>query len=79
MKRGINMGIREKLLSQITMPVLQGQCFIIITLLLTLCLFVAWPRFRNDALSIEWYVYLIMAAVFMIPLFSKKIKVSKTE
>jgi hypothetical protein len=44
---------------------------IVVTLLSTLLLFTIWPRFRNDALSLDWYVYLILVILFSAPLLSR--------
>jgi len=65
------MSIKERFQKKITMTVLQMTCMIIVTLLSTLLLFTVWPRFRSDALSLDWYVYLIMVIIFSIPLFKK--------
>ena len=62
------MGLKERLQRRITMTVLQRQCLVIVTLLSTLLLFTVWPRFRSDALSLDWYVYLILVIVFLIPI-----------
>jgi len=63
------MNIRQRLQTKISMTVLQRQCLIIVTLLSTLLLLTIWPRFLNDALSLNWYVYLVLILVFLIPLF----------
>ena len=39
---------------------------IIITLLTTLLLINIWPRFRSDAMSVDWYWYVILIAIFLI-------------
>jgi uncharacterized membrane protein YqjE len=65
------MKIKELFQRKITMTVLQRQCMIIVTLLSTLCLMTIWPRFRTDAMSLEWYVYLILIVIFLIPLVKK--------
>ena len=65
------MGIKERFRRKITLTVLQMDCLIIVTLLSTLCLVTVWPRFRNDALSPDWYVYLILIVIFLIPLFKR--------
>ena len=65
------MNIKERFQRKITMTVLQRQCMIIVTLLSTLLLLTAWPRFRNDAMSLDWYVYLTLGIVFFIPLFKR--------
>jgi hypothetical protein len=65
------MGIREQFRKTVTMTVLQRQCMVIVTLLSTLCLLTAWPRFRSDAMSLEWYVYLFLVFIFLIPLFKR--------
>ncbi len=38
----------------------------------TLFLFTAWPAFRDFVLGFDWYWYLIIAILFMIPLFKKE-------
>jgi len=65
------MNIKERFQRKTTMTVLQRQCMIVVTLLSTLLLLTAWPRFRNDAMSLDWYVYLILVIVFLIPLFKR--------
>jgi hypothetical protein len=65
------MGIREQFRKTVTMTVPQRQCMVIVTLLSTLCLLTAWPRFRSDAMSLEWYVYLFLVFIFLIPLFKR--------
>ena len=65
------MGLKERLQRKITMTVIQRQSMIIVTLLSTLLLITIWPRFLNDAMSADWYVYLILIFVFAIPLFKK--------
>jgi len=65
------MGIKERFQRKITMTVLQMNCLIIVTLLSTSCLITVWPRFRNDAMSLDWYVYLILIGIFLIPLFKR--------
>lgn len=65
------MGLKQRLQQKITMTVLQRQCAVIVTMLSTLCLIAIWPRFRSDALSVEWYVYLVLIALFLIPLLKK--------
>lgn len=66
------MRLKEHFQRKVTITVLQGQCLLIITLLSTLCLVSVWPRFRDDALSVDWYVYLIMIALALIPLLKRK-------
>ncbi|MBT7300274.1 MAG: hypothetical protein HN849_12210 [Victivallales bacterium] len=53
------------------MTVLQRQCMIIVTLLSTLLLLKVWPRFSDDAMSVAWYVYLVLIAAFAVPLLRK--------
>lgn len=65
------MTIRERLQQRVTMTVLQRQCMIVITLLSTLLLLTVWPRFHNDAMSVAWYVYLILIGLFTMPLFKR--------
>lgn len=65
------MSILKHLQQKVTMSIIQRQCMIIVTLLSTLCLLELWPRFHDDAMSVEWYVYLIMIIIFAIPLFKK--------
>jgi len=66
------MNIKKRLQAKISMTVLQRQCLIIVTLFSTLLLLTVWPRFRNDALSLNWYVYLVLVLVFLIPIFRGK-------
>jgi len=65
------MGIKDRLQKEITITVLQRQCIIVVTLLSTLCALSAWPRFLNDAMSIEPYLYLIPISIFALPLFQR--------
>jgi len=65
------MGLKERFQRKITMTVLQRQCLVVVTLLSTLFLFSVWPRFRNDALSLDWYVYLLLVIVFSAPLLKR--------
>ena len=65
------MGLKARLARKITMTVLQRQCTVIVTMLATLGLARAWPRFHSDAMSLEWYVYLVMVLLFAIPLFKR--------
>jgi len=44
---------------------------IIVTLLLTLFFVNIWPRFRADVLEFPWYFYIILIALFLIPIFKK--------
>ncbi len=67
-----DMKIKQRLQTKITMTVLQRQCLIIVVLFSTLLLLTAWPRFLNDALSLDWYVYLVLVLVFLIPLIKGK-------
>jgi len=60
------------------MTALQRQCMIIVTLLSTLLLLTVWPKFRNDAMSLVWYVYLILIIIFLIPLFKKNNRVTSS-
>lgn len=66
------MGFRERLQREITMTVLQRQSIIIVTMLSTLCAINVWPRFLDDATSIEWYFYLILIAIFGLPLIVRR-------
>ena len=63
------MGLRERLKKKITMTVLVRQCTIIVTMLSTILLFSIWPRFRNDAMSLPWLVYVTLIFIFSIPFF----------
>ena len=65
------MGLREHFQRSVTMTVLQLACTIIVTLMSTLLLLTIWPRFRSDALSLDWYVYLILAIIFSAPLLKR--------
>jgi len=66
------MNIKERFQRKIQMTVLQRQSLIIVTMLSTLLLLSIWPRFLDDALSLPWYIYLIMDIIFLIPLFLRK-------
>jgi hypothetical protein len=65
------MGLKGVFRRSVTMTVLQRQCMIIVTLLSTLLLLSIWPRFLSDALSVDWYVYLILIVLFSIPLLKR--------
>ncbi len=71
-KKNLKMKIKERFQRKISMTVLQRQCLIIVTLLSTLLLITVWPRFRTDAMSVGWYVYLILVIVFLIPIIKRK-------
>jgi len=66
------MKLKERWNRKITMKIYHMRCMIIITLLATLLLINIWPRFRYDALSIPWYVYVILIIIFSIPFFINK-------
>ena len=65
------MWLKDRLQKKITIKLYEWQCMIIVTLLLTLFLINVWPRFRSDALSIEWYWYLILVFIFSIPFYKR--------
>jgi len=65
------MWLKKWLDKKITLTILQRQCMIIITLLLTLFLINVLPRFRNDAMSFPWYVYIALIILFSIPFIKK--------
>jgi len=65
------MGLKERFQRSITMTVLQLACTIIVTLMSTLLLITIWPRFLGDALSLDWYVYLILVIIFSAPLLKR--------
>ena len=71
-EKNLIMKIKERFQRKISMTVLQRQCLIIVTLLSTLLLINVWPRFRTDAMSLDWYVYLILIIVFLIPIIKRK-------
>lgn len=62
----IIMGLKERFQRKITMKVYERQCLVIITVLATLLLFNIWPRFRSDAMSVDWYWYVILIVIFLI-------------
>jgi hypothetical protein len=65
------MGLRDRFQRKVTLSTLQLQCTIVVTLLSTVFLFTVWPRFRNDALSLDWWVYLILISLVAMPLFKR--------
>jgi uncharacterized membrane protein YqjE len=71
-KKNLKMKLKERFQRKISMTVLQRQCLIIVTLMSTLLLITVWPRFRTDAMSVSWYVYLILVIVFLIPIIKRK-------
>ena len=68
------MGLKERLQKKIAMTVMERQCTVILSILGTILLFNIWPRFRADALSLDWKVYGILIIVFAIPFFRKSNK-----
>lgn len=62
------MTIKQRFQRRVTMTVLQMASMLIVTLLSTAGLLATWPRFRNDAMSLDWYVYLILVGIFVLPL-----------
>jgi len=66
------MKLKKRFQRKITMKIYHMRCMIIITLLATLLLINLWPRFRYDALSVPWYVYIILIFIFAIPFLIKK-------
>ncbi len=71
-EKNLKMKLKERFQRKISMTVLQRQCMIIVTLMSTLLLITVWPRFRTDAMSLDWYVYLILIIVFLIPIIKRK-------
>ena len=71
-EKNLKMKLKERFQRKISMTVLQRQCMIIVTLMSTLLLITVWPRFRTDAMSLGWYVYLILIIVFLIPIIKIK-------
>lgn len=63
------MRLKERLQRRVTMKRYELQFVIISTLLFTLFLITAWPRFRSDAMSIDWYWYLILTIIFVAPIY----------
>ena len=68
------MWLKNRFQKKITMTVYERQYMIIVTLLFTLFLINIWPRFRSDALSVEWYWYLVLVFIFSVPLYKKVLK-----
>lgn len=66
------MNIKERFQRNITIKQYEVNLMIITGIFLTLFLFKAWPRFRSDAMSIEWYWYLSFMILFALP-YSKKV------
>ncbi len=62
------MGLKERFQRKITLSVLERQCIIIITLLATLLLVTNWPRFLNDAMSLDWYWYVVLILLATVPI-----------
>jgi hypothetical protein len=65
------MGLKERFQRTISMTVMQRQSMIIVTMLSILMLANIWPRFLADALSLDWYIYLILIILFAIPLYKR--------
>jgi len=68
------MWLKNRLQRNISMKVYELQYMMIVTLLLTLFLINVWPRFRSDALSIQWYWYLVLTFIFSIPFYKRVLK-----
>ncbi len=66
------MGLKERLNRKITMKVYERQLMLIISILATLFLINIWPRFVANVLSLQWYIYIILIIIFLIPLLKKK-------
>ncbi|MCK5624760.1 hypothetical protein KAI04_02880 [Candidatus Pacearchaeota archaeon] len=71
------MKLKKRIHKKVTMEVYQMRSMIIITLLATLLLVNVWSRFKEDVLSISWYIYVILIVLFAIPLFIKPKKKKK--
>ena len=56
----MDMNIKQWIKGEITIKPYHVNLLIITGMMLVLFLNKAWPRFRSDALSIDWYVYLIV-------------------
>ena len=71
------MNLKKLVNRKITMKAYERNLIIVITLMSTLLLLNIWSRFRYDALSVPWYIYVILIVLFSIPLFINKRKKKK--
>ena len=65
------MGLKERLQRKTTMKVYERQCMVILTVLTTLLFINIWPRFRTDAMSVDWKGYIILIVIFLIPFLNR--------
>jgi len=65
------MNIKEKLQRKITIKQYELTFVIISVIFFVLFLITAWPRFRSDAMSIQWYWYLVLTVVFLVPVYKR--------
>ena len=65
------MELKKRLQRKITINRFELASIIITTLLVTILFITIWPRFRSDAMSVDWYWYLVLIIIFLIPLWKK--------
>ena len=63
--------IKKRINRPITIRQIDVNFMLITGMMFTLFLITLWPRFRSDAMSVEWYWYLVLALVVAIPLYKK--------
>jgi len=66
------MKLKEFVNRKITMKAYERNLMMAITLLSTALLINIWPRFKADAASFPWYIYVALIVLFAIPLFINK-------
>ena len=65
------MNIKQWIQGEITIKPYHANFLIISGMMFILLLYTVWPRFRNDAMSIDWYWYLILMIIFGVPSLGK--------
>lgn len=68
------MQMMDRFKQEVRMSVLQRQCMIIVSVLGTTFLLSIWPRFLEDALSVNWMVYVVLISVAALPLLGMRAK-----
>ena len=65
------MGFMERLQRKITLRQYELNFALIATMLATLLLITNWPRFMSDAMEVPWYGYVVLIAIFLLPLLKR--------
>jgi uncharacterized membrane protein len=69
------MGLKERFNRVLEIKVYELSLSLIFMIFVILFLYTAWPRFRSDAMSIEWYWYLSFAII--VGLIIAKLRIKK--